>query len=175
MARYPVLYAGQRWTATLASQLQDDVYRKTGTTTRASNTGVAADPDLAVTVEAGGIYLIYMRFKYASTTAAGFHTQWVVPTGATGNRNTLGLGDGAADNTPSGTAFSMHQGVHGFTTTVNYGTRNSVSLQVWAEEWAEVTVGANAGTVALGWGQVVSTAVNTVVAAGSIATGMRIG
>lgn len=181
MAKYPDIQVGDLWTADLASSMLPDVIRKTASTTRSSTTGALADPDLTVPVVANGIYIIEFWVKYATTTAAGFHTQWVVPSGTSGNRNVLiGLGatsgtTGAVDNTPSGTVFATHEGVHGFTTTVNYGSRNDVTLQVNLMEWAEVTVGSTAGNVAIGWGQAASVAVNTVVVSGSYAKAVRIG
>lgn len=175
MAKYPILFAGQRFTASLAGQMEPDYYRKLTSTTRASNAGSTSDPDLSVPVDAGGVYIIEFWMKYVTTTAAGFRTLWNVPSGTTGNRQASGLADPALDATPSGTTFSMRSGVHGFGTQLTYGSRNSISLQIWAYEWAEVTVGASAGSVAIGWGQAASTAVATAMINGSFAKRVQIG
>jgi hypothetical protein len=173
MAKFPVLFAGQRFTATLAGQMEPDYYRKTSATTRASTTTTTSDPDLSIPVDANTIVICEFFIKYATTTAAGFKTLWNVPSGTSGNRQVQGLGTGAVDN--STTSFTARSGVHGFGTSITYGSRNDVSLQVWAYEWAEVTVGATAGAVAIGWGQNASTAVNTAVFAGSFARKTQIG
>jgi hypothetical protein len=167
MAKYPVLFAGQRFTASLAGQMEPDYYRKLTSTTRQSNAGSSSDPDLSVPVAAGGVYIVEFYIKYVTTTAAGFRTLWNVPSGTTGNRQVQGLADPALDATRSG--------VHGFGTQIAYGSRNGITLQTWAYEWAEVSVGATAGAVALGWGQNASTAVATAVVNGSFARSVQIG
>lgn len=141
---------------------------KAATTTRASTATLADDTDLVVPVEANTTYLIEFYLKYATTSAAGFQTAWSVPAGvASSNKQVQGLGFNSGtpfatvDNTPSGTTFASRAGVHGFTTAIQYGSRNSVSLQVWAYEWSMLTTGGTAGNVALQWAQVTSTAVNT--------------
>lgn len=175
MAKFPILFAGQRFTASLAGQMEPDYYRKTVATTRASTVTTLSDPDLSVPVDAGGLYLIEFFIKYASTTVAGFKTVWNVPAGATTGRQVQGLAAPAVDATPSGTAFSTRAGVHGFATAITYGDRNNIALQAWAYEWADVSVAATAGAVALGWGQVTSTAVATAIGVGSFARRTQLG
>ncbi len=176
MAKYPAWVVGQRVTADLLSAMQADVVVKTTSTVRASNTTLSADPELVVSVDANATYLIEFHVWYATTTAASFKTSWTVPAGVTtSNRDMLGLGpDTAVDATPSSTAFATRAGVHGYATTLPYGSRNSVSLQLQAIETAIVNTGATAGTISFNWAQFVLTAVNTTVAAGSWARATRL-
>lgn len=131
------------------------VFWKTGTTSRVNNT-VSADPDLFFPALALATYLVKIRFWYAATTAAGFRTQWTVPAGTVStNRDAMGAGSSATDTGADNIA--MHSGVHNYTTILPYGTRNSVSNALVAEETSLVTLGATAGNVGLMWGQVTTT------------------
>src|SRR5262245_17105793 len=132
MAKYPAWVVGQRVTADLLAAMIPDFVIKTTSTIRASNATLTADPELVVSVEANASYLIEFHVWYATTTAASFKTSWTVPAGSTTtNRDMLGLGpDTALDATPSGTTFASRAGVHGYATTLPYGSRNSVSLQL---------------------------------------------
>jgi hypothetical protein len=163
-----VLYAGQRFTAALAAQMQPDWYVKGTGTTRASTTTFADDPDLIVPVLANKVYLIEFWVKAAALAAADIKTIWNVPAGTTGNRQVVGPGSTAAD--AGADNITSRWGVHAFATSIAYnGVRDSAANQFWFKEWAIVTVGATAGNIALQWAQVTSNATGSVVAAGSYA------
>lgn len=173
MSKYPVIEVGDPVTADMLNGMLPDITYKNTATVRASNVVFTDDPDLVTpTLAANGIYLVEFNIRYATTLAASFQTKWTVPSGVvSANRTVQGLGrvgtTGSQDNTPSGTLFTMRQGVHGYTTAVDYGSRDDVTLQVSAVETSTIIMGATAGPVALSWCQRVSTAVNTVVSAGS--------
>ncbi|MFI2426499.1 hypothetical protein ACH5A7_20785 [Streptomyces sp. NPDC018955] len=171
MARYPSIYAGQRITGTLMQSMLPDVIWKTANEDRAATTTLANDSDLVATLEANATYHVTMYIHFASLEAAQFQTQWAVPTGATGNRSAAGA---AYELASSGAATSQaanggyhRSGVHGFSTSVRYGTRASATNQALALEEAIVTTSSTAGTLALMWAQVTSNATATRVGAGS--------
>lgn len=181
MARFPAYAAGMRVTAALLASSQPDIYQKGAATQRPSTTTLADDPDLQLPLGTNGVYLCEFYIKYATVKAAGFQTQWNVPGTFTGaNRQVEGLAASSAtvaaqDATPDSTNFSTRKGTHGFTTSIGYGSRNSVALQLWAYEWAIITTAASVGTVALRWAQMVSTVDLTQVVAQSFARSTQIG
>jgi len=174
MSKYPVLYAGQRFTATLAGAMEPDWYVKTSATTRASTTTPTDDPDLVIPVVAGEVCLCEFYVKYASSTSATalLKTQWSLPAGTSGNRQVTGPGSGATDSGADN--MLSHWGVHGSGTPEVYGARSTGGQQLWLYEWAIVTVGATSGNVALQWAQNVSNAAGTSVVNGSYAKHTRI-
>lgn len=173
MAKYPVLFAGQRFTASLAGSMEADFYLKTTATARASTTTATDDPDLQVPVVVGEVSLIEFYVKYASSTSATalLKTQWGFPAGTTGNRQVGGAGSGATDG--SADNMASHWGVHGSGTAEVYGARGTSGQQLWLYEWAVVTVGATAGNVTFQWAQNVSNAASTSVVNGSLARRTR--
>lgn len=169
MARYPTIYAGQRLTGTLLQSMLPDHIVKTANEDRAATTTLTADTDLTTTLEANAVYHVTMFIHFAAVSAAGFQTDWTVPSGATGNRWALGAGSTqvSSDNVPG------RWGVHTFATACEYGDRASASNQMGCMEEAVVTT-TNAGTLALRWAQATSNATATRVAAGSFMTITRV-
>jgi len=176
VSKYPVIEVGDPWTADLANSMLADTTYKSTATPRTNNT-LADDPDLVTpTLVANGVYLVEFSIRYATTAVAttGIKTAWNVPAGVLStNKEVLGAGstqtDGSADN--DGGRF----GVHGYATTIQYGTRGSASLQLRAYEASTVIMGATAGTVALQWAQVTTSATASVVSAGSYVKVTRTG
>jgi uncharacterized protein (DUF2235 family) len=162
MSRYPVLYAGQRLTAPLLSSMLEERIVKTVNEDRASTTTLAADTDLTVTLDASAVYHVQIYIHYAAVSAAGFQTDWTVPSGASGSRWVLGAGSTqvSSDNVPG------RFGVHTFATAAEYGDRASATNLMGGLEEAIVTT-TNAGTLALRWAQATSNATAARVAAGS--------
>ncbi|MGQ4349681.1 hypothetical protein [Streptomyces sp. SAS_275] len=167
--RYPVIYAGQRVTGTLMSSMLPDIITKNSTLTRASTTTLTDDPDLVATLDANAFYHIVFYIHYAALDVSQIQTAWTTPSGASGVRSASGaawtLAGGAATAAAADGGYSR-AGVHGYTTAVRYGTRNSASNQCVAVEESYLST-ASAGTLALQWAQGVSNASATSLSAGS--------
>ena len=171
MAIYPFYTAGQRLTAANLQAGQFAVASKTAHTDRASNTTPADDPELTFQLAANAIYTVEFYLNIASVTGGLVQTLWTVPSGATGNRTVFGPGQAATDT--SANNISMRSGVHAYSTSIVYGTRNSIGAQFFAMETSLVTT-TSAGTCAIKWAQSVSNATATRMAQGSWARALRI-
>jgi len=170
VSQYPTIPAGRRIDGNLLRSMMPDIIWKTTNEDRSSNTTLTADSDLTVTLEANAVYLIDMEVHYATTSAAGFQTDWTVPSGATGGRSSVSNGSAQTSYLDVPGNF----GVHAFSTAVSHGDRNSSSNQLFLLERGVVTT-TNAGTLALRWAQDVSTATVTRSGAGSFMTVRRLG
>ena len=169
MSTYPTLYGGQKLTGSLLRSMQTDTIWKTANEDRNSTTTLTADSDLTTTLAANAVYLIDIEAHYATLSAAGFQTDWTVPSGATGGRSSVSNGSAQTSYLDVPGNF----GVHAFSTAVSHGDRNSSSNQLFLMERGIVTT-TNAGTLALRWAQDVSNAGNTRVGAGSFMTVRRL-
>lgn len=169
MSMFPALVAGQELTAELLAQLQYEVSWKARNEDRLSTTVLTEDAELGMDLEADAVYFAKMFVHYATLTTAGFQTSWAVPSGATGNRWTLGGGSTqvAADNVDG------RWTVIGFASSASYADRNSSTNQLGLMESGVITT-SSAGTLKLKWAQDVSIASNTRVAAGSFLVVYRI-
>lgn len=166
MPRYPSIPAGQRLSGALLASMLPDTYWKTANLDRASTTTFADDPDLAAPLEAGATYHVAFYLHYAALDAARFKTMWNVPSGASGLRSAIGPDQGVilSGTSAGGTG---RWGVHNFSTSVTYGTRDpSATNQCAAIEEGVVTT-VSAGTLALQWAQVTSNATAARLGAGS--------
>lgn len=163
MSTYPPILAGQRITASLLTLMLPNVVYKVASEDRSSTTTLTADSDLQATLAANAVYHVTMHIHYATTTAAGFQTDWATPSGATGGRSSVSAG--AASNTYSDTTGNF--GVHNFNTAVNHGNRNSSTNQLWLMEEGLITT-TSGGTLALRWAQVASNAAATRVGSNSV-------
>lgn len=164
----PNVTSGTEITADLLNSMLPMFKYKSGNTDRASTTVFADDPDLTITLEANSVYFVEMYIAYAglmptTTTGGRFKTSWTTPSGATGNRSSIGS---AAANSIDATDTNGRFGIHNYTTSVTYGTRNSASNLCLAIETSIVTT-TNAGTLALQWAQVASDATASRVGTGS--------
>ena len=174
MSVYPNWLPGMKVTAARLRDGIETVIVKPATTTRASTTALADDPDLTFSAAANAIYHVRFWCMFGSTTAADVKTAWTVPSGVTGNRTVDGPGSTASD--ASADNIAMRAGAHAYTTSITYsGVRNNVSNHFRVEEEAIVTVGSSAGTIALQWAQVASTADLTQLRADSAMFVRRIG
>lgn len=162
MAYYPTVLAGQRITASLLTSMLPQVVYKTASEDRTATTTLTADTDLQAPLEANAIYHVTMHVHFATMTAAGFQTDWSVPSGASGGRSSISAGAGS--NTFADTTGNW--GVHNFNTSVSHGNRNSSTNQLWLMEEGMITTTV-AGTVALRWAQVTSNAAATRVGSNS--------
>lgn len=132
---------------------------KTGDTSRVSTTTITADPDLAVSVIAGAVYLVSAFIPHTYNAAGDFKFGWSYPAGAS-------MPNWAADwRTTDGTEVS---GVFtDITSTVPITSASGTLNQpVWIH--GLLTVGATAGTFAFAWAQNTSNAAATIVRAGAV-------
>lgn len=169
MSKYPVIQSGRRLTAAFLASMQEDKIYKTANQDIASDATLGDDSELTTTLAASAVYFVEMHIHYATPTAAGFQTAWTVPTGATGNRWTLGGGSTqvTSDNVPG--RFT----VIAFASSASYADRASSTNQLGLMESA-IVITSSAGTLAFQWAQDASTAANTRVAAGSFMIVKRI-
>lgn len=175
MAKFPVLFAGQRFTASLAGQMEPDYYYKANSTARSSTTTRTDDPDLIVPVLANEVCLIEFYVKYLSpaiTTTVDIITGWGLPAGTTSNRNVQGAGSGSSNTGADN--MTSHWGVHGSATTEQYGDRGTTGSSLWLYEWSIVSVGSTAGNVSFQWAQATSNTNAVQVTGGSFARHTRI-
>lgn len=181
--RYPEIFAGQDIDADTLVNMQPMIVSKPSSTSRLNTTTITDDPDLTVQLEANAIYFVEFHIHYAALDTAKIRTTWTVPSGSSGNRCVLGMGDDSyslnlsASDTDRNAANNGagRFGVHNYTTTVIYGTRNHATNQVYAQETATV-VTTNAGTLALGWAQgILDASNNTTVFDTSLMRVTRIG
>jgi hypothetical protein len=146
---YPPIGGGDDITADLLMSMLPRIIVKSTATTRSNTTTFSDDPEMSMTLSANATYFVEFFLYYSAIDAEKFATKWTVPSGVTGNRSTLGPGSSA--NQANMDNVSMRSGVHAFTTTGLYGTRNS-SNQAFAYETG-VLVTTSSGTVALQWTQ----------------------
>ncbi|MFH9430230.1 hypothetical protein ACH4JZ_18305 [Streptomyces sp. NPDC017615] len=172
MATYPLIQPGMTITAGLLNAIQPNSVWKTVNTDRDTTTTLADDPDLSVQLAAGATYRVQFRLFYGATDAARFKTAWTVPPGASGNKTVVGPDQGVIlSGTSSG--GTGRWGVHVFSTSCTYGTRDSTSnLCAGTEEGTIFTT--SAGTLALQWAQATSNANAARLAAGSMLTVTRL-
>jgi hypothetical protein len=130
-----------------------NITAKAGNTNRSASTTLSDDPDLTMTLGASGVFLVEFHIFYAATTAVGFKAAWTSPASSTGNRGVQGAASGAAD--VSGDGDNGRFGAHNFSSSIQYGTRNSAVNELYMIERGLVrTVGS--GTCAFQWAPVVT-------------------
>lgn len=173
MAQYPVWLAGQDITASKLQDMVENVTVKSISTDRASNTTLTLDPDLQFAAAAGVTYWVRFYCWFAAVPAADVKTSWTIPAGVTGNRSVQGPGSAASQADMDN--ISMRHGVHGYATSISYGSRTSAANHFLVVEESVVQVSATAGTIGLNWAQVVSDVTASQLRAGSTLTYRRIG
>lgn len=160
-------------TASAASPIGEPLFKyKAAHTDRPSTTTLTDDPDLTMPLDANAVYVVEFHLHYAATDTARFRTAWTVPASAVGTRSSVGPDQGVIlSSTSAGGAGRW--GVHNFGTTATYGTRDSATNQCAAMEEATV-ITTTAGTCALQWSQVTSSATATRLAQGSWMRAVRL-
>jgi hypothetical protein len=160
-------------TASAASPIGEPLFKyKAAHTDRPSTTTLTDDPDLTMPLDANAVYVVEFHLHYAATDTARFRTAWTVPASAAGTRSSVGPDQGVIlSSTSAGGAGRW--GVHNFGTTATYGTRDSATNQCAAVEEATV-ITTTAGTCALQWSQVTSSATATRLAQGSWMRAVRL-
>lgn len=123
---------------------------KTADTSRASNSTLSNDPDLAVSVVAGATYEVDITLLFSSDITPAFKNAMAIPTGAT---STLAN-------------YSSTNGYRLSGTTVDTWTVANTTVR--AIRYSGTLICPNAGTYAVQWAQNTSNATAAVVRAGSI-------
>ncbi|MBA5222214.1 hypothetical protein [Streptomyces griseoaurantiacus] len=149
---------------------------KAAATDRTSTTTLAEDPDLTFTLAGSAVYVVEFHLFVGSGTTGLMTTDWTVPSGASGLKAVTGpastaVGDGGAHNL--GDDVNGRFGVHGFSTTVTYGCRNSNTNLLHAIETATV-ITSTGGTCAIRWAQAASSSTATRMGLGAWARATRI-
>ncbi len=160
MPVYPLLATGDLATADLLTSMIYDYTLKTTNQSIISSTTYQTDTELVTPTLAVGTWEIWLDLLTASQTAV--KVRWATTGTMSGNRRCLGPG---STETTAEDVSSSRWNASGFSTDVVYGFRTAGS-QYWLAEHAVLTV-TSAGTVTAEWGQNVSNANNTTVAAGS--------
>lgn len=177
MSQYPVISAGQRISAALLQSLIPSVIVKQNSTSRASTTTRADDPDLTFQLAASSKYLVEFSVRFSDSSGSvvaspgtpqvpNIQTSWTVPSGASGNKQVSGPGSTFGGNGTgtdnSGDISTGHVGVHGFTTAISYGNRGKTSSQLYLVETGLVTT-SSAGACTFQWAQITSSTVSTTI------------
>jgi hypothetical protein len=166
VARYPVLYAGQRFTAELATAMEPDVYNKDNSEVRASTTTLNNDAELQAIPLAVGEYKVRMGLNLTGGSGGiAIKTQWAF-TGTWNNPIRRCDGPTSANTVaPSGTMLLQHA-----TYTANsnciYGLYTGNAYTIVKEECFQVIVTV-AGSLSLAWGPNTSSATSGGVMQGS--------
>lgn len=164
MSVYPALYAGQRITADLLRGMVPQFVYKTSDENRTNTATMADDAELFIDLEANATYRVEFIIHYSASAAGGFKTEWGTPANSSGLKGAWGV-----DTSPTSTSNPTGDGrwgVHGFTTDIDYGTRNG-SNQVMAWETGHIDT-VDAGILVLRWAQSTSDASTTRVAQRSL-------
>lgn len=132
---------------------------KTGDTSRASTTTLAADPDLAVPVIANAVYGVSLYVAHTYDPACDFKFSWSGPAGST-------MTNWTADwRTTDGVEVSGAFASLGTTVPITSAS-GSFTQPVWAH--GLLVIGGTAGTLALTWAQNTSSVNPAIVRAGSM-------
>lgn len=153
---YPALYAGQRFTAGVATSMLPLEALKTATTDRASTTTVTADPELVIAVEANAEYILTGYLRISGTTTPKMDIQISVPSGTTGGYSCTRLSTSATAD--SGDANEVRTSTRiTFDTETTFNTISTTAHQV-LQISGRVIVGGTAGNLSIDWAQNVSNA-----------------
>lgn len=160
---YPTWSAGQKVTAAALTAAQELAAYKAGDTSRASVTTAAADPDLALTVEANAVYEVRGYLIYGADPTIDLKLGFTGPSGATFDWNY-----GGQDGTQTGTSSPLitdSQALGSFAYILGGVTNNAKKMH--AKLGGTLRVGSTAGAFSLVWAQQVSSATAVIVYAGS--------
>lgn len=159
MARYPALYAGQRFTAEVASSMLPLFAAKSGSTDRTSTTAVTADPELQVELEASAEYEFSFMLRIGGNQTGRIDIQMTTPAGATGSYSCTRLVSTATAD--SGDATEVRS-----STRISYNVETTFSpISTSAHQvligTGRVITSSTAGTFSIDWAQNVSNATAT--------------
>lgn len=159
MSTYPTLYAGQRFTAGLATSMLPLYALKTATTERPSTTAISADPELVLAVEANAEYEFSYYLRMSGNTTAKIDIQMTTPSGATGSYSCTRLTTSATADSGDATEVRTSTRVV-FNVETTFNTISTTAHQV-AEGTGRLITSSTAGNFSIDWAQNVSNAVLT--------------
>lgn len=157
---YPTYLTGQRLTADLLTSGQTLNIIKAADTSRTTNVTPAADPDLVVTLAANRTYLLNSVIVYQGDAAGDMKGGITVPASGTIFGTVRAQG-----TTASSTAGSIVTDLQSGGTSFGYGCLGA-GTNMTALTVAVITTGVG-GTLGFSWSQVTSSAVATIIKAGS--------
>jgi len=165
---YPPLFAGQRWTASLAQSMLPVYARKTADTSRAATTTTVADPHLQLTVAANAVYQMEGWIKYDGPTAADLNLDWSAPSGSLGEWFGWGAGHspvitfsaaGAAQlDTQGGRGYPIRTETNDITSARSFGCLGTGLIPLTLTLGGILRVGSVGGTYSCDWAQLTSDA-----------------
>lgn len=165
---YPTLFAGQRWTASVAQSMLSVVARKTADTSRAATTTGTADPHLQFTVAANAVYIMDGWIKYDGPAAADLNLDWSAPAGSLGEWYGWGAGHspvitfsaaGAAQlDTQGGRGYPIRTETNDITAARSFGTLGTGITPLTLTLGGMLRVGSVGGTYSCDWAQLTSDA-----------------
>lgn len=165
MATYPPLYAGQRFTAALATSMLPLEALKTASTDRTSTTTVTADPELVLAVEANAEYIFEFYLRVGGNTTGKIDIQMTTPSGGSGSYGLTRLSTAAAADSGDPTEVRTSTRIaFGVETTFN---PISTTAHQTLNGGGRLYVGATAGNFSIDWAQNVSNATATTMHADS--------
>lgn len=178
MPQFPVLLAGQRFTAAVAqSMVPTYINKATSLPAVVSSVTLVNDAEFVGIPLGIGVwdiaFYLYVTADATAGTTGRIQTAWTFTGTATGFRSTMG--PGPAQTSATNIDNNTHRdSIHGFGTTVAYGAKGTGTFARIEERSGNFTVTA-AGTLALQYSQVVSSTTATSVQAGSYMTYRQVG
>jgi len=159
MSQYPVLYAGQRFTAALASSMLWLDAFKTASTDRTSTTTITADPELQIAVEANAEYEFQFMLRIGGNTTGKIDIQMTTPSGATGSYSCTRLSTSAtADSGDATEVRTSPRILYNVETTFNPISTSAHQVLIGS---GRLITSSTAGTFSVDWAQNVSNATAT--------------
>lgn len=167
MATYPVPAVGQRLTAAFITSMLPTTARKAADTSRASTTVLAADPDLALAVEANAVYGLEGCFFHSGAIAPSISINHTFPAGTTGH-----VGYAGQDTSGTGGDSNDQMKRNALGTLTNFNNKTGGAAIIYS---GIVVTAGTAGTLTVIWAQVVSNATATILLTNSWMKLTRIG
>lgn len=172
MAVYPDIEIGDLVTADLLDSMLPKTYTKASSTTRVNNTVSADDELTGIALGVGTFRVEFLGSHTQASTTPKIQTKWGF-TGTWNNPSRLCIGPG---NVQTGGPAAVTDSTFASVAAASGSTYSGAITNplVWREVCQTVTVTV-AGSLSLDWGQVTTTAANTILLAGSGFTIWQIG
>lgn len=168
---YPTILAGQRITAALLTSMQAQIAYKTTSTSRASTTTIASDPDLQLPVAANAVYSLEGLLVYnGGNVSDDLRMGWAAPSGA--SMTWVATGQNTSATTGVGTVITDAQDLT--STAYSLGTIANARGMTAMLRGLLIT-SSTAGNLVLQWAQFTSSATATSMLAGSHIGLQRVG
>lgn len=157
LAQYPLILAGQDYTASLIQSFSPWTAWKAADTPRASDVTIAADPDLSIPTLANATYVVDGYLNFEGGTAGSSDLQWGLTSNGTLRYKVSGAGTGGTT-----VIGATDQG----SGTVILGTNGAGNLR-GADFHGMLIAGSSAGSLTLNWAQNTSNGTPTIMHANS--------